>query len=126
MEREGRKGTQDSGSPSGAKAISSGKLEDKDTGKEMDENDQSKETVGPVASKATRQLDREEELLQRLRSVAKHGRPGPCPRCESMLRVVSDKDGLRLECPMWRGGEGHRKPCGACAMPRSLVGRPAY
>jgi hypothetical protein len=78
------------------------------------------------SSKATRQIDREKELLQRLQSVAKHGRPGPCPRCESILRVVSDDDGLRLECPTWRGGEGHRKPCGACAMPRSLVGQPAY
>ena len=78
------------------------------------------------SSKATRQIDRDKELLQRLQSVAKHGRPGPCPRCESILRVVSDDDGLRLECPMWRGGQGHRKPCGACAMPRSLAGRPAY
>ena len=78
------------------------------------------------SSKATRQIDREAELLQRLQSLAKHGRPGPCPRCESILRVVSDDDGLRLECPTWRGGQGHRKPCGACAMPRSLVGQPAY
>ena len=58
------------------------------------------------SSKATSKLDREKELLQRLQSVAKHGRPGPCPRCESILRVVSDDDGLRLECPTWRGGEG--------------------
>ena len=78
------------------------------------------------SSKATSRFDREKELLQRLQSVAKHGRPGPCPRCESILRVVSDDDGLRLECPMWRGGQGQRKPCGACAMPRSLAGRPAY
>ena len=77
------------------------------------------------SSKATRQIDRDKELLQRLQSVAKHGRPGPCPRCESILRVVSDDDGLRLECPMWRGGQGHRKPCGACqCLDSSLAGLP--
>ena len=56
------------------------------------------------------------ELLKRLKSVAKHGRPRPCPRCNSMLHVHLDSSWcpwthnsrLYLSCKAWNG----RKQCG--------------
>ena len=66
------------------------------------------------STKATRDSDIRKELLERLNSVATHGRPGPCPRCNSILHVVSRDDGLRLECWKWTLQRGGRKPCGVC------------
>ena len=63
---------------------------------------------------AAERAELEKELLERLNSVATHGRPGPCPRCNSILHVVSDDDGLRLECRKWTMQQGGRKPCGVC------------
>ena len=69
------------------------------------------------STKATRDSEIRVELLKRLESVRKHGRPGPCPCCHSILHVVSDDDGLCLKCLKWtmpKGGRGRRQPCGAC------------
>jgi hypothetical protein len=69
------------------------------------------------STKATRDSEIRVELITRLKSAWTHGgAPGPCPRCSSILHVVSDDGGLRLECMKWtmqRGGGGRRQPCGA-------------
>ena len=69
------------------------------------------------SSKLSSKREREDELIERLDSVWRHGRPGPCPRCKSMVHVLSDDDGLRLECR-----HHNMKRVATTALSRHLVG----
>ena len=83
------------------------------------------------SSKLSSKREREDELIERLDSVWRHGRPGPCPRCKSMVHVLSDDDGLRLECRHYNmkrvattalsrhivGDSVRFEPCGLCHAP---------